>query len=68
VERRHADPIWQSMINDTAYPPGAQARRGPDGAASAVRVKVLNGSASTARRLAEQLTAQGRRAGGHGAE
>ncbi|MFC6236880.1 LCP family protein [Longivirga aurantiaca] len=58
-----ADPIWQSMINDTAYPPGASKLDGAvlTTAPSAVRVKVLNGSGvdGQARVAAEQLAAQG---------
>lgn len=58
-----AEPIWQAMINDTAYPPGASQLDGKPlkTAPSAIRVKVLNGSGvnGQARAAAAQLTAQG---------
>lgn len=58
-----AEPIWQAMINDSAYPPGASQLDGKPlkTAPAAVRVKVLNGSGvnGQARKAAEQLTAQG---------
>ncbi len=58
-----AEPMWQAMINDTAYPPSASQLDGKPlkTAPSAVRVKVLNGSGvnGQARKAAEQLTAQG---------
>jgi LCP family protein required for cell wall assembly len=58
-----ADPIWASMINDTAYPPGASKLDGTvlKTSPSSVRVRVLNGSGvdGQARTAAEQLTAQG---------
>jgi LCP family protein required for cell wall assembly len=58
-----ADPIWQSMIDDAAYPPSASQLDGKPlkTAPSAIRVKVLNGSGvnGQARTAAAQLTAQG---------
>ena len=58
-----ADPIWRSMIDDTAYPPGASKLDGKvlQTAPAAVRVKVLNGSGidGQGRKAAEQLAAQG---------
>ena len=58
-----AAPIWQAMIDDTAYPPSASQLDGKPltTAPAAIRVKVLNGSGvnGQARAAAAQLTSQG---------
>jgi len=58
-----ADPIWASMIDDTAYPPPASKIDGKvlKTAPSAIRVRVLNGSGvdGQGRKAAEELSAQG---------
>jgi LCP family protein required for cell wall assembly len=59
-----ADPIWQSMIDDTQYPPAVTVPPGEKAlttAPSRIRVQVLNGSGTpgAARKAADELAALG---------
>jgi hypothetical protein len=59
-----ADPIWQSMKDDTAYPPGPTVPEGQAAltvAPAKIRVEVLNGSgvSGKAREAADELTKLG---------